>query len=319
MLALSSSILPPETRSIDETVSRLLDPGIGAVILGAQIDGGTLPGVCREIVASGTPIVALRCPCPGPRRPRPDEPSLFASDSQERESAIEEALATLQYAARCEAPIVVISAAVLAVPDCGPRLRQLSGLGEEDGEEARLLRERLETTIQEVIGSAWDALCFSLERLIVSCLRLEIELALTNPGLPHGFPRQEEWPRLSTEFSGAPLARWFDPVASVLRQQIGLEEKPCGDSEEAVQILGCDVKDLGKNGEVVAAGDGEIDLVAALSQVPSEALRSLELPQGCPMSEIKRACDYLRGAHLDGDPPSPPCDPFPIIGSPPEE
>ena len=206
MLALSTAILPEESISIDETVRRLLDPGIETLVLGPEIPASSLPWVCREISSSGVSIAGLRYPCPGPKKPRKRHPSLFALDSQERREAVAEALATIEAAARFSAPTAIVPAGVLPIPDCSPRLSKLADLGDENGEEAKMLRKELTASCHEVLEEAWDPLRFSLDRLLERCASLEIELALGNPGSSNGFPRIQDWPQLQGEFQGAGLA-----------------------------------------------------------------------------------------------------------------
>lgn len=316
MLALSTTILPEESISVDETVRRLLDPGVESLILGPEIEPSSVSWVGREIAASGVPIIALRFPCPGPKQVRTGHPSLFALDPQEREEAVDEALATLDTAARFAVPTVIVAPGSLPISDCSPRLAQLTDLGEGAGLEANSLRKELDARTEEVLGGAWDQLRFSLDGLLERCARLEIELAIGNPEPSNGFPRLQDWPALRGEFQGAPLSLWFDPIHHLLRQQFDLDGAADPDLLQQLKISGGDVKDLGKNRGVVLAGDGEIDLEAALAPLPARSPRAPYFPRGCPQKGVIRICGYLRQAHLDGEAPPAASDPFPIIGSP---
>lgn len=284
MLALSTSCLltADDEPSLDRRIAALLELDVEGYELSYRIAAGEIEAFGRAIRGAGRRVTSLHSYCPVPRGIRPSEAGgdlllLTSEDSAMRERGVRATVDTLEWAARLEAPVVVIHAGRAAIEYPKQRIRELHdggrwSPGEGESIIRRLLRERADAAER-----ALDLLRLSLDRILAAAARFEVAIGLENRIYPHEIPNAAEFAPLLDTFRGAPVGTWYDTGHARYQEVLGFAVP--GETWAAMRsaLLGCHVHDVAGIQDHLPPGEGELDLGERLGELP----RSMPLVIEC--------------------------------------
>jgi len=303
VLALSTSCLvtADEDPSVDRRIAALLEQDVEGYELGYRIVAGEIEAFGRAIRGTGRRVTSLHSYCPVPSGIRPSEAGgdlllLTAEDGTMRERGVKATIATLEWAARLEAPTVVIHGGRTPIEYPKQRVRELYDTGRWSRGEGEAILRRLAADRAATAERALDLLRISLDRIIVSASRLQVSIALENRIHPHEIPNAAEFAPLLGTFRGAPIGTWFDTGHAHTQEVLGFSAP--GETWDAMRValLGCHVHDVAGIQDHLPPGEGELDLGERLRELPMTLPLVIECRPGQGKERLARGIDSLARA-----------------------
>lgn len=260
-------------------VARARALGATQIALDETLDAEELAQLIPEALRGGLGVVAVVAPCPRRRAGR--APELATADRDERLAAARAMEETVRRAAEATARIVVVRLGALPGLDDAPLARAFA----RRSLERETLVARVETRKQLSLR-ALDLAKFGLDLVVDAVAAAGLTLGLANRRRWFEIPSAAETATLLAEFSGAPLAPFYDAAAAHLRRALGFGNgRPELELEQACGALLTDAAGL-RGG--LPWGTGEID-AAILAKLPDAAPRIVHAPPWSTDAELARA------------------------------
>lgn len=239
--------------------------GAGALAFDSTVDAEELAAFSVETLRAGLGIALLEAPCPRPRVPRP--PRLASADREERLAAGRATAETVRRARDLGARLVVVVLGELPGHDPAGVLRAFARRELEERTLTKLVEARRALSLQ-----ALDWARFGLEQVVGEAASAGVTLALVNRARWYEIPSAGELETLLQEFSGAPLAPFYDAGAAYLRRTLGF-----GNGRPKIELAGAAgawLNDAAATRLGLPWGTGEAS-AAGLPDLPAGATRAV--------------------------------------------
>lgn len=220
-----------------------------------------------------SPIRVLHHPCPNPG----GVPDLNALEGEVRESAIQNAIQTLEWAAHVGAEAVVMHLGVVAEDrrwENAIRARWLQGERKESlfatlAAHIRMLR-------QAKASLHWEAVCDALERLLPVAERLGVPIVLENGEWCFSMPNLSEAEALLEKFESPFLGLWLDTGHATIQERLGFDSLLAWAQLAPERLFGLHYHDVDGLRDHLIPGNGSIDWAALAAVLPSHVLPTCE-------------------------------------------
>ncbi len=273
MIALSTSCLAPGPDELDERITELLSYEVESYELSYRIAADEIERFGRAIRDSGRTVCSLHSYCPTPAGITPEKAGgdlllLTSEDATIRERGVEATIRTLEWAARLEAPAIVMHSGRTPIDYPKLRVRELYDGGQWPIGEGEAILRTMAQERAKTADRALDLLCLSLDPILESASKLEVNVGLENRIYPHEIPSGAEFTKLLETFRGAPIGTWYDTGHAAYQEALSFSAP--GETLEAMlpALLGCHVHDVKGIQDHLPPGEGSLDLVAIIERLP---------------------------------------------------
>jgi sugar phosphate isomerase/epimerase len=267
--------------------------GFDLIELGHGIRLSLMPGIQKMFDAREVRFSSLHNFCPLPvevMMASPDCYQFSAVSSEERGRAVKQTLQTIDFAARLNAPFVVLHLGQVNMPPITDRLINMAKTG------AYLSRKYVRLKIEAVQKRERIAPAY-LQR-VKDCLRRIIEhagsknvrLALEGRRGYEEIPTERELPALLDELKSPQLGYWHDFGHSQIKENLGFIDHAEWLRSIGPRAFGCHVQDCvwpAKDHETPFAGDVNFEKLVPL--LPTNCLFVWEMSPNKPADAIRQS------------------------------
>jgi sugar phosphate isomerase/epimerase len=223
---------------------------------------------------------------------------LSSPDKEEREQAVKWTLHTFECANDMEAGAVVLHCGKIDMePEMDALYRYLEK-GMMQSEEAQEFVSRKIFEREQKKAKHFDALLFSLEKLIRSAERHNILLGLENRAHYHELPGPDEFAIIFNEFTGAPLRYWHDVGHAHLNEALTFSNQKSLLEQYGDQLIGFHYHDVQGRKDHLPPGEGSVDFAALKPYLKEDTIRIMELMAGLDEAEVLKGLEFLRESGL---------------------
>ena len=220
--------------------------GFDLIELGHGIRLSLMPGIQKVFDAGEVQFSSLHNFCPLPVEVMTASPDCYqfsAISSEERERAVKQTIQTIDFAARLDAPFVVLHLGQVNMAPVTDHLIKLAGNG------AYLSREYVRLKISAVqkrerIASAYlQRVKACLRRIIEHAASKNVRLALESRRGYEEIPTERELPALLDELDSPQLGYWHDFGHSQIKENLGFIDHAEWLGAIGPRTFGCHVQD----------------------------------------------------------------------------
>jgi sugar phosphate isomerase/epimerase len=259
----------------------------------------------RALHAQGRLLVSsVHDPCPTRPGGLGVAPQLSAADEGERREAVRHTVGTVELAAALGARAVVVHAGRVDIPaerehEVRQRWRTL-GLARavDDPEYGVLLRELLDER-ERRREMALQAVEASLEEIGPIARQLGVSLGLENRYFVLEIPALDEVDRLTRACPPGTAFYWHDTGHAQVLANLGVTPHEAWLDRYRDITLGCHLHDVTGLDDHQPPGQGSIDFAWVLRQIPSTALKVVEVAPRFDAERLALGLDHLRRAASD--------------------
>jgi sugar phosphate isomerase/epimerase len=304
MTIVSTSFFPlVEPADVDALMASLLALGVEGVELDYRIPAAVLPPVKTALRRAGLVVSSLHNFCPVPSQfagsgGGGDLLSLAATDRDERNTAVNLTLTTIEQANDLETRAVVLHGGRVDFNAETDLLYAFFQHGRMDTDEARGFVARKLAERDRWKPAHLDALCFSLEKLLPAAERHHVRLGLENRYHYHELPGVDDFELFFREFEGAPLGYWHDTGHAHAGEVLALCAAETLLKRNGSHLVGCHLHDATGLDDHLPPGTGQIDFAALSKWLPPHAPRVIELKPGTPTDAVREGIRGLSAVEL---------------------
>ncbi len=235
-------------------------------------------------------------PIPGVIKTGRGEGDLFLLSHPEREvrlNAVKWTLRTIEQAHELEAGAVVLHCGRIEVGPGIEQLHQLYRSGRIESDEAQAFIAQLIEERDRKKPRHFDALLFSLDRLVRAAERYHVPLALENRYNYYELPGNDDFNTIFNELDGAPLGYWHDTGHAHVSEVLSLEETGTLLKTNRNRLIGVHFHDAVGLDDHLPPGKGDIDFSTILSDLKPETIKVIELKPGTGDEDIRAGIEYI--------------------------
>lgn len=299
MLGISSAWRSEISDSGREIVEEILNLGVQAMELEYRMTRSMLQEIVPLVKAGRIVVTSLHNILPLPRRIPKNRAngefvSLSSPDEQERKSALQYTLGTMEWADKFGARAIVLHMGKASMSGAMEFLREMYDRGMTGTDEGRALIESQKTARARLGKPLLEAALKSLEFLAKEGEKRGIRWGVENRYKVQDFPNFEEFKALFKEFRGSPIRYWHDMGHATTQENLGLIPRGIllenfGDILLGVHIHGCRGYEDHK-----APGTGEEDYSLLKKGLRPETIRVVETHHRATREELVQGLAFLR-------------------------
>jgi len=272
--------------------------GFDLIELGHGIRLSLMPGIQKTFDAGQVRFSSLHNFCPLPvevMKASPDCYQFSAVSSEERERAVKQTLQTIDFAARLDAPFVVLHLGEVNMAPVTDHLIKLATNG------AYLSRKYVRLKVgavqkREKIAPAYlQRVKDCLRRVIEHAASKNVRLALESRRGYEEIPTERELPALLDELTSPHLGYWHDFGHSQIKENLGFIDHAEWLRSIGPRAFGCHVQDCvwpAKDHETPFTGDVNFEKLVPL--FPTNCLFVWEMSPNKPADAIRHSVDIWK-------------------------
>jgi sugar phosphate isomerase/epimerase len=213
-------------RHIDgaEMLREILELGFDQVELGHGIRISLVPGIQEMFDAGQVRFTSLHNFCPLPVEVMAASPDCYqfsAASAEERDRAVKQTFQTIDFAARLEAPFVVLHLGEVNMPPITGQLIKLAKTGKHLSRKYVRLKIGAVQKREEVGPTYLQRVKEPLSRIIEHAGSKNVRIALEGRRGYEEIPTERELPRLLDEMDGARVSYWHDFGHAQIKENLG--------------------------------------------------------------------------------------------------
>lgn len=219
---------------------------------------------------------------------------LSSPDREERERAIKWTTRTIECANDLEARAVVLHCGRI---DMEGEMETIYRYLERDMIESEEAQEFISAKLSQREAKKpkhFDALLFSLEKLIKAAETQNIYLGLENRYFYFELPGPDDFELLFKEFDGAPLRYWHDVGHARVNEALSFVSQEELLKRYAGRLMGMHFHDVEGHNDHLTPGSGSIDFAALKPYLKDDMIGIMELRPGVPDVEAEEGLEFLR-------------------------
>ena len=267
----------------------------------AELSHGTrislMPGILDAVNAGDIRISSLHNFCPLPMGVNHAAPNLYQfSDERprQRELAVRYTLKTIEYAARLQAPLVVLHSGSIEMKDYTEKLLELVARGEKDTPKYQKLCAELDEKRESQKEKFFERTIASLKKIVPEAESRGIKLGIENRQGLEELPFESDFQFLFREIPSPNLVYWHDTGHAQIKENLGFIQHVMHLESMADRLAGFHIHDVQFPGrDHCAPGDGTIDFAALKPLIKPHHLKVFELSPSLTVDQVRRGVDHL--------------------------
>ncbi len=300
MLALSTSFISTSIDHGAQLLQTLTQYGISYLELDCRITRNILHQVKENLSKMNLQVCSLHNYCPFPQLklnvpPGGDYFPLSSTDREERRTAVQWTIKTIEQANELEAMAVVLHCGAVAMSPCHDAVYSHFQSDKNSNTAYQELRFTELQRRKQQSRPYLDALLFSLDRLLPSAQKHGIVLGLETRYHYFELPSFDEMALILNEFDGAPVGYWHDTGHAYVQEQLGIVSKSAWLKAYGSRLVGLHVHDAVGLVDHLAPGHGEIDFEPIQKWISPERPLVIELSPGTARSDVAHAVAWVKG------------------------
>jgi sugar phosphate isomerase/epimerase len=268
----------------------------------AELSHGTrislLPGIMEAFEAGEMKFSSLHNFCPLPMGVNFSAPNLYkfsADRERERELAVRYTLKTLEFAARVQAPVVVLHLGSIEMRDYTDRLVEM--LGRNEGESPKYealcdeLIEKRERRKPKAVAHLYD----TLRKILPEAERRSLKLGCENREALEEIPLEEDFPHLFRDLPSPALGYWHDTGHAQIKDNLGFIDHAVHLETLREKLIGFHIHDVQFPGrDHCAPGSGMIDFAALKPFVQPHHVKVFEFSPHMSVADLKTGVAHIK-------------------------
>ena len=268
----------------------------------AELSHGTrislVPGIVEAVEAGEIKISSLHNFCPLPMGVNFAAPNLhqFSDDRpRERELAERHTLKTIEFAARLQAPAVVLHCGSIEMKNYTDKLLDMAGRQEQESDKYRSLCEEMESKREARKEKPFQRVLESLKKLVGEASPRAIRLGVENRQALEELPIESDYQFLFREIDTPVLAYWHDTGHAQIKENLGFIQHAMHLESLQDKLLGLHIHDVQPPGrDHCAPGTGRVDFAALKPFVKPAHLKVFEFSPSLSVEDAKAGVAHVK-------------------------
>jgi sugar phosphate isomerase/epimerase len=257
-----------------------------------------LPGILEAVDAGEIRISSLHNFCPLPMGVTYAAPNLYqftAERPRERELAERYTIKTIEFAARIQAPAVVLHSGSIEMKDYTGKLLGLAARGKCETPKYAKLCADLDQKREAKKGPYVERLMEMLKKLLPVAESHRIKLGLENRQALEELPLESDFQFLFHDLPSPNLGYWHDTGHAQIKENLGFIQHAMHLESLRDRLFGFHIHDVQFPGrDHCAPGTGMIDFAALKPLVKPEHIKVFELSPGLTAEEVKNGVEHIK-------------------------
>jgi sugar phosphate isomerase/epimerase len=258
-----------------------------------------VPGILDAVKAGEMKISTLHNFCPLPVGVTGPSPNLyeFSSDrDRDRHLAAKHTLATLDFAVRVGAPLVVLHFGRMDLKDYTGKLKELLERGKQGAPEFKKLTAEANAAREAKKTRFYDHSCSMLLEFVSEAKNRGLKLGIEIREAVEELPVESDFKSLLEEFAAPTVFYWHDTGHAQIKQDLGFIDHAQFLAERASRLAGFHLHDVKFPArDHFPPGSGEINFAALKPFVKPEHIKVFELSPKVPVDAARAGIAHLKG------------------------
>lgn len=237
-------------------------------------------------------VSSVHSPCPSPQ-PQAYRLSMASLDENERETAVQHALATVDSAARLSAKVVVLHVGYVPLEKEETRLREIFRQGSSSSSQFAESKKDLIALRTARKGPHLEAAFRSLQRVLARARQRGITLGLETRYYFREIPNLEEMEYFLNEL-GDGVGYWHDVGHGENLHRLGFTPHRDWLTQLGHRMIGIHLHDIQGLSDHKAVGLGDMDFTAIAPFIPPRAIRVCEFNHENSEEDVRQGLSQLR-------------------------
>jgi sugar phosphate isomerase/epimerase len=276
-----------------EMLREILKLGFDRIELGHGIRISLVPGIQKMFDEEQVRFTSLHNFCPLPvevMMALPDCYKFSAASSEERERAVKQTFQTIDFAARLNAPFVVLHLGQVNMPPVTDQLIELANTGKYLSRKYVRLKIGAVQKRERIASAYLQRVKDCLGRIIEYAASKTVRIALEGRRAYEEIPSERELPRLLDEMDGTQLGYWHDFGHLQIKENLGFIDHAEWLRLIGARAFGCHVQDCvwpAKDHE--APFTGNVDFEKLIPLLPRNCLFVWEMSPNKTADAIRQS------------------------------
>jgi len=257
-----------------------------------------VPGILDAVKAGEMKISTLHNFCPLPVGVTSPAPNLyeFSSDrDRDRQLAFKHTVATLDFAARLGAPLVVLHFGSMDLKDYSGKLKELLERGKKGTPEFQKLTAEANAAREAKKKRFYEHSCSMLLELVTEARNRGVKFGIEIREAVEELPVEADFKSLLQEFSAPTVYYWHDTGHAQIKQDLGFIDHAQFLAERADRLAGFHIHDVKFPArDHFPPGAGDINFAALKPFVKPEHIKVFELSPKVPVEAAQAGIAHLK-------------------------
>src|SRR4051794_27332236 len=268
----------------------------------AELSHGTrlslLPGILEAVGAGEIKISSLHNFCPLPMGVNHSAPNLYqfsAERPRERELAERYTLKTMEFAARVNAPVVVLHVGSVDMKEYTTKLLDMVSRGERESPKYEKLCAELMEKRESKKEGYFERTKEALKKLLPEAELRGIKLGVENRQALEELPIESDYALMFREITSRSLVYWHDTGHAQIKENLGFIRHALHLESMRERLAGFHIHDVQFPGrDHCAPGSGTIDFGALKPMVTPEHIKVFEFSPSLNVPEVKSGVERVK-------------------------
>jgi sugar phosphate isomerase/epimerase len=257
-----------------------------------------MPGILEAVAAGEMKISTLHNFCPLPVGVTHASPNLYefsAEKPRDRELAVKYTLKTFEFAARVQAPLVVLHLGSMDLKDYGDKLGGMLERGEKNSPKFQKLVAEAEARREASKEKFFERTKETLRLLLPEAEKRGLKLGCENREAIEEIPLEHDFMLFFREFSSPNVVYWHDTGHAQIKENLGFISHASHLAALTDRLAGFHIHDVQfPRRDHCAPGSGMIDFAALKPFVKPEHIKVFEFSSKLPVEAAKAGIAHIK-------------------------
>jgi sugar phosphate isomerase/epimerase len=257
-----------------------------------------MPGILEAVAAGEMKISTLHNFCPLPVGVTHASPNLYefsAEKPRDRELAVKYTLKTFEFAARVQAPLVVLHLGSMDLKDYGDKLGGMLERGEKNSSKFQKLVAEAEARREARKEKFFERTKETLRLLLPEAEKRGLKLGCENREAIEEIPLEHDFKLFFREFSSPNVVYWHDTGHAQIKENLGFISHAGHLASLTDRLAGFHIHDVQfPRRDHCAPGSGMIDFAALKPFVKPEHIKVFEFSSKLPVEAAKAGIAHIK-------------------------
>jgi len=259
---------------------------------------GLVPGILAAVDAGEIKISSLHNFCPLPIGVNHAAPNLFqfsAERPRERDLALKHTFKTLEFAARVQAPLVVLHSGSIDMKNYTDKLLEMAARGDRESDKYRKLCAELDEKREAKKEKFLENTIDSLKKILPTAEARGVKLGVENRQALEELPIDSDYALLFREISSPNLVYWHDTGHAQIKENLGFIHHALHLESLINHLAGFHIHDVIFPGrDHCAPGRGSVDFAALKPMVKPDHLKVFEFSPSLSADEARNGVEHIK-------------------------